>query len=115
MFLSKEERAALAIQRRQEAIQAQRKLASEELRAHQKFLEGATSTRRSGRWEEESDRNRQREETLTEKDKQKEMEAIKVGGSISEELIVLPTYSWPACIGSLPRDGKEAKENASFS
>ena len=76
VFLSKEERAALAIQRRQEAIVEQRKLATEERKAHQKFVEGASSSRRSGRWEE--DRSRQREDTLTEKDKQKEMDAIKV-------------------------------------
>ena len=76
IFLSKEERAAQAIQRRQEAIEEQRKLASEERKAHQKFVNVATGGRRTGRWEE--DRSRQREDTLTEKDKQKEMDAIKV-------------------------------------
>lgn len=84
MFLSKEERAAQALKKREEEVAAKRKAMEEERSLRQKYLEEASLTS-SGRqdsrrrWEErEGERDKLREEGVTLKDKEKEMEAIKV-------------------------------------
>ncbi len=80
MFLSKEERAAQAIARRQAAIQEQRKHTDKERSAQKKFVnEGRRSRGDRGRWEESSGSAR---ESVADKDKSKEMDAIKVSGRI---------------------------------
>ena len=84
MFLSKSERAALALKKRQEEVTAQRKATDEERGQRQKYLEEASMSaggqlegRR--RWDErDEEKERLREEGITLKDKEKEMEAIKV-------------------------------------
>lgn len=77
VFLTKEERAAQAIARRKEAIEEQRKQADEERRAQRKFAdEGRRSRGDRGRWEESSGRGER--DILADKDKSKEMDAIKV-------------------------------------
>jgi len=87
VFLSKAERAALALKKRQEAVEAQRKALDEERTQRDKYLEEAGlsggGARGEGRrrWEERGEeKERLREEGVTLKDKEKEMEAIKVRG-----------------------------------
>ncbi len=76
MFLTKEQRAAQAIARRKEAIEEQRRQAEEERKAQRKFTDdGRRSRGDRGRWEESGARER---DTLGDKDKAKEMDAIKV-------------------------------------
>ena len=111
MFLSKEERVALALKRRQEKVETQRQREQEERGARLRYLEDAQHSSRDRRWEsseqvdilawhprrgvtglsaifesqitvlplqDRGERDRQREETLNQKDKEKEMDAIKV-------------------------------------
>lgn len=78
--MSKEERAKLALKRRQEEVDAQKKVLEETKASQQKYQEEANfgqSDRK--RWEgREEEREKQREVTLLVKDKEKEVEAIKV-------------------------------------
>lgn len=83
VFLSKQERAELALKKRQEEVAARKRQMDQEREARQKYFEEASfssghqDSRR--RWDgREEEREKQREETLLLKDKEKEMEAIKV-------------------------------------
>ena len=81
MFLTKEERAALALKRRKEEVAALKKVEEEERAARQKYLEDASgqNTNSRRRWEgRDEEREKLREENLLLKDKEKEMDAIKV-------------------------------------
>ena len=82
MFISKEERAKLALKKRQDEVAARKKLIEEKNALQRKYLdEGTSSGRHDNRrqWENrDEDRGKQREESLLLKDREKEVEAIKV-------------------------------------
>ena len=80
IFLSKEERAKLALQRRHEAVAAQKKLLAGKVFSQLKSLEegNASSGRHDNRRQREEERERQRGESLLLKDREREVEAIKV-------------------------------------
>jgi hypothetical protein len=83
--LSKEERAKLALQRRQEQVAAQKSLLQERRvsqHQHQEELSGHSDRRRRDGGGE--GREKQREATLLQKDREKEVEAIKVGGCVMD-------------------------------
>ena len=89
MFLSKEERAAIALQKREDEVASRKKLVEEEREARHKYLEKASlsSSHQEGRryWAgRDGEREKHREETLQVKDKEKEMDAIKVSGQSVE-------------------------------
>ena len=80
MFLSKEERVAEALRKRQEEVEKQKIKMEEERKARQKYVEGSensTGHRRSANYQSE-DRERRRGDTIDMKDKEKEAEAIRV-------------------------------------
>lgn len=81
--MSKEERAKLALKRRQEEVAALKKITEEKRTVQKKYLEQASlsSGHQDNRrhWDgRDGDREKQREETLLIKDREKEIEAIKV-------------------------------------
>ena len=94
MFLSKEQRAAEALKKRQQEVEQQKSKMEEERRARQKYVHDTNNMgsgyRRSMKQLEE--RDRRREETLGQKDRERETEAIRV---CSLQLLqVAQTFSW---------------------
>ena len=83
--MSKEERAAIAVQKREEEVAARKKMMEGEREARHLYLEKAnlsSSHHQDGRryWAgRDGEREKVREETLQIKDRGKEMDAIKVG------------------------------------
>lgn len=90
MFLSKEERAAEALRKRQEEVEKQRKKMEEERKARQKYVESSDdlgySHRRSADYQNE-EREKRRESTLDQKDREKEADAIRVFSQTLHEAI----------------------------
>lgn len=77
--MSKEERAKMALKRRQEEVAIQKKMLEETKVSQQKYQEEASGQLDRKRWDgREEEREKQREVTLLMKDKEKEVEAIKV-------------------------------------
>lgn len=92
MFLSKEERAKMALNRRQQQVDAQKQMLQEAKVSQQKYQEeGSFGHSDRKRWDSREEvREKQREVTLLVKDKEKEVEAIKVTHSytIDQQLIL---------------------------
>ena len=79
VFLSKEERAKLALKRREAEVAARREILEKEKVSQQRYQEEASGYLDRKHWDgREEEREKQREETLLLKDKEREIYAIKV-------------------------------------
>lgn len=91
MFLTKEQRAAEALKKRQEEVEKQRMKMEEERKSRQKYVhetDNAGSGYRRSSEHHQEERDRRRGETLDLKDREKEAEAIRVSRLCNTPLII---------------------------